>query len=358
MEGLKLSDLSEEIDEEVQSIEEKFKMAKNRFLLTNPKVIIPILSGLGINFHNLINNNYYYTKLLVISALFGISIRNSIVSNYILFEVVKEEEISKLQEKIRHEESFQLYLKEYQNFVSDYVAFLDDAHIISPTDVALFYRKCLKGGYFSINKTNIFQEPQIRSNEGFLPPEILGAKITTDTSVCRNNASFLTDVMNSKEVLSANLFTRIKRLRIQLLPAIIDRNYQLSYNHQITGFIENNQLTAYDATNDFGFNLSEINTRGEKITLGKSIDFPCYAQIYSKTMYHRETENREKLEDYQKASIRKEEWENKRQVIKEKYKNLTADLEDFWHEQQKKIEFLSTGYEEISVSKDQKIKVL
>lgn len=356
MENLEIRELSEEIDEKIKTLQEFLYSYKNGYSLKNPKVVIPMISGLGIDIYGMINTDYFFIKVLAAIAFLGMSVRNSVKSKYELYESTIQEKYLELHEEIRNQESFQLFLKEYREFVSDYVKLLNDIGIIKPTDTAFFYRLCLKDGYFSIDRTNSFQFP--KNNEVCLPPEILGAKVTTSSSICRNNASFLTDVLNTKNVPSINVFVKLSRLKIEIFPSFLDRHYKLSYNHQITAFIEDNKLRTYDPTNDLNFNLSELKIKGETIEIGREIYTKVNALIYSDTCYEKEQEERKKLKTYEKANISEKEWREKRREVREKYQSAKSDLEDFWHEQKEKIEFLSKGYEEISISKNQKVKML
>lgn len=349
---LEFENINEELEKEIEILSQNYKLYKKEYLLKNPKVLIPMICGIGLDFYSMENSEYFLLKLLVVISLLGMSVRNSTKSRYQLYETEIKEKCLELQDKIRQNEKFQSFFKEYQAFVLDYVAFLNDMNIINPMDVALFYKLCLKGGYLSFYKKNSFKEED--TNEVYLPSEILGCKVTSDTSICRNNASFLTDVMNAKDITSTNLIAKAGYFKISIFPSLFDRKYELSFNHQIVGYIENNELRAYDPTCDLGFNLSELSFFKEQVEIGEEIRTQYPILIYSKTTYSIEEERREQLKEYKKACITKEEWQESKENIKEKYDALEDDLEDFWLSQQEKMKFLSTGYQKLITPMNQK----
>lgn len=354
MENIEIKNLIEEFQKEADIfIEELSNYKKN--ILKCPEVTLPILGGFFIP--SIISNDHLGYQIMATTALCSFALSNSFRIHRQNYELFFNEPFVSFHEKIRLQKSFQVFYKEYQQLLSSYSKFLTDIKITSPTDISVFYRNCLKDGYLSVTRDNIF-ENLTEGYEALLPPEIIGARITTGSSVCKNNASFLVDVMRKKEITSSNLLVAIKKSRIPSLLALINSNYKDSYNHQIVGYIENDELVIYDPTNNFIFDLSKLILKKDGVEIGKAIGIPVDVSIVlsSHEIYVLEKEKREELNLYPRAHISEEEWMDRRDAIKEKYLASEDDLEDFWHEQEERIRYLSEGYEKLRRPKREKVK--
>lgn len=161
---------------------------------------------------------------------------------------LNREEVDSL---IKNSEQYAECSELYTDYIKNVVDFYRSIDKKTAPEIATFFDVHLRLGMF--NQDLKPQEYRIfKHNKDFFITDILGSTVMTGTSVCRHNASFLTDILCSSGFKACNL--PVPSYLLQKLKNKSKHLNSLRPNHLITGIIENDENYIYDPTKHcFGF---------------------------------------------------------------------------------------------------------
>lgn len=161
---------------------------------------------------------------------------------------LNQEEVDSL---IKNSEQYAECYELYTNYIKNIADFYRSIDKKTPPEIAAFFDVHLRLGMF--NQDLKPQEFRIfKYNKDIFIADILGSTVMTGTSVCRHNASLLTDILCFSGFKACNL--PVHSFFLQELKNKSKHLDSLRPNHLITGIIENDENYIFDPTKHcFGF---------------------------------------------------------------------------------------------------------
>lgn len=224
----------EQID--VQDFEKELKKTRIKRMLKNKRVIYSVAISIA-QLSSIILNDISFFKV------FGgvvIGFEFSLLKRYWKREKIEEE--TQTTSMLRTTTTYNEILNEYKNYIKDIATLIKSTDLNSSKESVVYLHALMELGYFS--KLMNHQYKTYNYEEEYLE-ELLGAKVTTGTSVCRHMSSFMADVMNELGYTAANITCTInskdpiKRLK--------KGNIQL--DHAVLAVEEKGEKFLFDATN-------------------------------------------------------------------------------------------------------------
>lgn len=147
---------------------------------------------------------------------------------------------------IKNSEQYAECSELYKKYIQNIASFSKSLNLKIPLELATFIDFNLGIGMFNPD-FEIQKYEAFKYQPDFYLAEISGSTVITGTSICRHNAPFLTDVLNSSGIKACNIL--VKSYPLQVFKKNSKKLESLRANHMVSGIIDNDENFIFDPTN-------------------------------------------------------------------------------------------------------------
>ncbi len=220
----------------VKELEKKLKQARISVLLKDKNSLsAALISGVSITSSFITD----ITPLKILLAFVGGAELQTLKKYWDRTGIVEEKVITAA---LENTENYKLCLEEYDKYITDIAELIKEVGINNSKDAVSYLHLLLTSGHFSKFHTHQYKKHQYES-ENLV--RLSGARVLTGKTVCRHQASFITDVLNKLGYTAANMAV----IATEYNPIKLARVKNLTYNHAVVSVLDKKGFYLFDPTN-------------------------------------------------------------------------------------------------------------